>query len=164
MKKRTLMKWGAGIAVLFLLAQIVTYVLWAEEAMPRTATKTLPQFTHFQSDTRFDFACLSDDSLRALSANQREALLRALQPHFATIYEGEAAMPEGRWPRNKAGRRVPLPGGCLLEWRVRHSWPFWFSSRYADWEGALAATEGNCTFVWLLGYWLRVLHVRGPVW
>jgi hypothetical protein len=152
---------AAVAAVVFLAGlpwlNVGAYYLFADDLMPATMTRFLPQDTHFSPGSRFDFACVSDETWGALTPAQRKALDGALARRFSAVCHGFAQIPEENKVYSAGTTRLDgLQYGCLLRWRLAERGRFWFTATYGDYEGSLAASWRDATFIWILGLWVKV--------
>jgi len=160
-RKRRIAFVAAGVAALLLLVQVLTYVFFAEAAMPRPVIR----WAWRREDAGSGFVCLSDRSLKALSPVHRHRLDEVLQQEFGTVYYGEADIPSEQWVLDPAdaSRRIGLKNGWILRWLMSGRGLFWFSAESRYWVGNEGAGSKVETFVWFFGTWLRVWTTLGPV-
>ena len=139
-----------------LIAEIVTYRMWAEGTEPLAVQPFFPQYVHFVEGTTFEFVCVDDDTLQSLSGKQIDTLVAELERHFGTVYLGESNIPADKIVRDREGRFAYVEDGFLLTFVILRRGPFWFKAHIADWEGGLAASSRHAVFVWGFNRWRQI--------
>ncbi|NQT51652.1 hypothetical protein HQ576_06370 [bacterium] len=181
-------RWLVIALVLATLAaiQTVTYVLFAEAAMPVACLRQLRDTALL--DGRY--AWVPHSTWDTLTHAQQEALTRYLKQRYDTIHHTEDAIPEagkhyvpitqrdiekyerGAGPRNtdsarevyearrraiEAGRKLAeLRDGVKLEWRLRGRGPFWMECQPMSWVSGTGAELREDIHIWLFGWWVKV--------
>lgn len=143
------------ILVSLFAANIITYTIWADGQLPGDVRKWLPQYSHWVKGTKFQFACVSQEGWKALSAKQQQRLLEILRSEFETLYFDKKDIPAEKWQHHpeRPDLNVGLKNGCILKWKFKKQFLI-LRAEYDDWEGLLAASYTPVTYVWFFGIWI----------
>jgi len=185
-------KLAGAVGGILLLAQMATYWLSAERAMPVAALRQLHDYRWLK---RSRFALFPQNRWDALTPSQREAVARELKRHVTVIYHSAKEIPQAslhtqpitekdtqsyerakgaRWVKAEtlealreeieSGRKViGYNDGVRLEWELCRRGPFWMQSRAGVWVSVIGAEWREDVYVWLLGWWVRVWNLAHPV-
>ncbi len=150
------------VLALLVLVQLITYEIFSYDAMPKTTVNFLPQYTHFQKGTVFEFACIDKRSWDLLTDEHKRILDAELGKHFQVIYHSEDEIPQTQIKymnveyKGESKRLLTGLDGALLRWEIKESGYFWFKAYYSDFEGNQAAMRRDAIFVWFLFKWIHV--------
>lgn len=150
-----------AILLVLLTGQVVSYVLWAERAMPLTAARV-----GLDEVREPEFICVRASTWASLTAEQQEALDRRLRQLAAVVYHGAAELPPDRREASMTDQGLVLEsvsGGYIWHWRLQGTGPFWFRAAEGWSVGNLGAGGRERICIWLLGFWVPVLFSTGWV-
>jgi hypothetical protein len=182
--KRTKQLLASGAVLLAI--QVVTYWLFAEQAMPVAALTHLREYRWLE---RSRFALFPQKTWDALTPSQQQAVARELKRRAAVIYHSTKEIPDASLytrpitekdirsyerAKNadlellrgeiKLGRRVVgYVDGVQIEWHLERHGLFWMDSEASIWASIEGAEARGDIYIWLFGWWVRVWNLYHAV-
>lgn len=171
-----------------LVAQTVTYLLFADRAVPAAVLRSLGDRELLRAKR---FALVPQETWDALSQSQRDALTCELKRHVTVIYCSEHEVPMAslytratteedieryeRWKRegyvmpgaieqqkraiDRGCHTTGYRDGVRLSWKPAWHVPFAMKGTVSSWVSGTGA-EWRCdVYIWLFGWWVRVWNM-----
>jgi len=180
---------AAAVVAAMLFGNTLTYLLYAEDIMPRTGLRSLADFGLLRDR---EYVIVEPDTWAAMSEGQRAVLLVELTRYLPTVYFSVDKVPErlihfepvtqrdrDRYEEYKrrgdvsagimdrlrrqieAGRRiVGFKKGMRIGWKLDWSGPFVMKCSSSHWVSGTGAEGRSDVYVWVLGWWVRVYNVH----
>ena len=163
MTARPRLRLALGIAGAFLLAEIATYLLFADRARPRTVVRYLPERVFYGAGDSA-WVCVSEEDWDTLRPYEQRAMEDALKARIPLVYHATREIPSEMWIY--APDRMESPAGvkfgCIVRWECTARAPFLFTVRAGNYVGSCGADFRKDTYLWLLAGWVKVwTHYHG---
>ena len=146
------------LAVLVLLLQVVTYVLWAPEALGRRLV--LHSMSGFQGGPpTFSYMVIGNSAMDQLSDRQQNGVRETLKTWGTTLVHHRDELPAKHKhyeTRNGKSRFLGYQDASENHWVLHFRIPFCVHASYGNHTGPLGAYHTEGLFVWLLGRRVKV--------
>ncbi|MBF0548688.1 MAG: hypothetical protein HQM08_29940 [Candidatus Riflebacteria bacterium] len=139
---------------ILLFLQIATFFLFSENALPKLGLRFTPDKTHFKSGN-FEWVLLQNDGEFPISENAFNKMKEIFKENYKTIYLKESEIPESFLQKDIKGASYKDGFSYKIE---RKYWGLFFVTvRFQDYEGSRASAMNQISYVWLLGFWIKIM-------
>jgi len=147
--------------VFFFLLQTISFVFLSDSQIANMALGFTPDNTHFIKGTHFSWVFLKNEDPNKLPNGLFENVASKLLARYKVVYLKEQDIPDSAVFRG--GRFLDYKDGFRFSFKKANWHGYFLTIWYEDYEASLAASSHSYSFVWILGFWVKIWDHGGTI-